>query len=250
MRLGQVAHGNPELGDARQADARSPPESKTSGGFFPCIDRVEALRFCRTSSTIDQNKTMKKTILLLTLALASLCASAQTAPPTPTSPPAAAQAPTPQTFIQSVEGYFSSFDTNSQTFGTNAPYQMWTGVAYQNGINLGAQVGIEGNPFSKWPAFTIGSVSTLAATVGTIAQEEFDFGYSIVHYDVRLTLGAGAVDTFHGGTGPSGIKGSVYASVEKALSANTFAGVRVEGLFGGGSKANVPMFGIFAGFTF
>lgn len=194
-------------------------------------------------------------------------AGAQTkASPTPDVPPASMTAapaagsgtaaavsptiPTPQTFIQSVEGYFSSFDTNSQTFSTNAPYQMWTGVAYQNGINLGAQVGIEGNPFTKWPAFTLGSVSTLAATVGTIAQEEFDLGYSIRHFDVRLTLGAGVVDTFHGGTGPAGIKGSIYASVEKALSANTFAGIRVEGLFGGGSQANVPMFGVFAGFVF
>lgn len=187
--------------------------------------------------------------------------SSVAAPPaaTPDVPPASMTAPadqaapiaaTPQGFISSVESYFTSFDTNSQTFSTNAPWQMWTGVAYQNGINLGAQVGIEGTPISKWPAFTLGSVSTLAATVGTIAQEEFDFGYTIRHYDVQLTLGAGAVDTFHGGTGPSGIKGSIYAEVKKALSANTFAGVRVEGLFGGGSQANVPMFGIFAGFTF
>lgn len=200
-------------------------------------------------------------IVLLAMCLSfSVHADPAVAPPTPDVPPASmtqasqpvqvAPVPTPQTFIQSVEGYFSSFDTNSHTFGTNAPWQMWTGVAYQNGINLGAQVGIEGNPISKWPALTLGSVSTLAATVGTIAQEEFDLGYSIVHYDTRLTLGAGAVDTFHGGTGPSGIKGSIYASVEKALSANTFAGIRVEGLFGGGSKANVPMFGVFGGFTF
>lgn len=174
--------------------------------------------------------------------------ASMTTPASPAQPaPIAAM---PQGFIASVESYFSSFDTNSQTFSTNAPYQLWTGAAFQGGINLGAQVGIEGNPISKWPALSLGSVSTLAATVGTIAQEEFDIGYSIRHYDVRLTLGMGVVDTFHGGDGAAGIKGSIFASVEKALSANTFAGVRVEGLFAGGSKANVPMFGIFGGFTF
>lgn len=159
-------------------------------------------------------------------------------------------APTTQSFIQSVEAYFSSFDTNSQTFSTNSPYELWTGAAYQSGINLGAQIGVEARPIAKYPGLMIGSVSTLSSTVGTIAQEELDFGYSIRHYDVELTLGAGAVDTFAGGSASPGFKGSVFAEVKKALTANTFAGMRIEGLFGGGSKANVPMFGVFAGFTF
>lgn len=165
-----------------------------------------------------------------------------------TNGPTAAPPTTPQGFLQSVETYFTAFDTNSQTFSTNANYELWTGAAYQAGINLGAQFGIEARPIKKWPGLMLGSVSTLADTIGTIAQEEVDFGYSIRHYDVELTLGAGAVDTFAGGSAKPGFKGGVFAEVKKALSKNTFAGTRIEGLFGG--KASQPIVAIFAGFTF
>lgn len=185
------------------------------------------------------NKLFASVLIAAALPLASLAQTntASTAPPST------------QSFVASVEDYFTAFNTNSQTFATNSPYEIWTGAAYQSGINLGAQIGIEGKPFSKYPGLELGSVTTLASTVGTLAQEEVDLGWSIVHYDVELTLGAGAIDTFTG-QADAGFKGGVFAEVKKALTANTFAGTRIEGIFGSGSKADQPVVSLFAGFTF
>lgn len=188
-----------------------------------------------------------KFITTLTLAamLPCIAAEAQTAT---NAPP---QVTTPQGFIQSTVGYFTSFDTNSQTFSTNSQYEFWTGAAYQSGVNLGAEVAFEAKPFAKAPGLTLGEVSTFAGVIGTISQEEVDVGWSIDHYDVELTLGAAGVYAFQNDTeAAKGIHGGIYAEVKKALTANTFAGTRLEGVFGSNSGANQLVVSLFAGFTF
>jgi hypothetical protein len=159
--------------------------------------------------------------------------------------------PTPQSFLTTVEGYFTSFNTNLTTFGTNAPYEAWAGVAYQAGLRLGANLALEAKPFSGAPGFMIGSVSTLADTVGTIAQQEVDVGWSIVHYDVELTAGGAALYTFQDGYDKNGkgMNGGVFVEAKKALTENTFAGIRAEEVFGSG-RANQPILTLFGGFTF
>jgi hypothetical protein len=158
---------------------------------------------------------------------------------------APAPAPTPQSFLTSAESYVTGFNTNLDTFSTNCPLELWTGGAYQSGLNLGAQVGLEAKPFSQWPGLTLGSVSTMAGIGGTFASQEADAGYSIVHYDVEFSAGLGGVYDFQ----TSGARGAVYAEIKKALTQNTFAGLRLEGLFGG-STSSQPVVSIFAGFTF
>lgn len=177
------------------------------------------------------------TLLTLTVSIALFAepAEAQTNPPVPT----------PQSFISTAESYVTSFNTNLTTFGTNAPLELWTGAAYQSGLNLGAQVGLEYKPLAKWPGLTLGSVTTMAGIGGTFAEEEADIGYSIEHYDVEFSAGIGGVYDFQ----DSGMRGAVYAEIKKALTQNTFAGARIEGLFGG-SKSSQPIVSIFAGFTF
>jgi hypothetical protein len=186
---------------------------------------------------------------LLCLSSASTL-NAQTATNLPVATATNAATATPANFFATVESYFTAFDTNNQTFGTNTHYEMWTGTAYQSGINLGAQFGLEARPFTKLPSLTIGAISTLANSVGTLAEQEIDLGWSIRHYDVELTLGGGGMDAFHGGSEATGLKGTIFAEVKKALSANTFSGIRLEGVFGSGQKANQPIVGPFAGFTF
>jgi hypothetical protein len=167
--------------------------------------------------------------------------------PAPTPPPSG---PSTTNFFQTIESYFTAFNTNLATFaGTNANYQLWTGVGYQSGINLGADIGLEAQPFNN--GLTIGSVSTLSSTVGTIAQQEADIGWSVIHYDVRLTFGGAMTETFQSGAlGDRGLGGGFYVQVEKALTANTFAGTRLKESFGSGQHASQPYLGFFAGFTF
>ena len=165
---------------------------------------------------------------------------------TNTSPPQA------QSFFTSVEQYFTSFDTNSQTFSTNNGFQIWSGVQYQSGVNLGATFAIEAQPFSGAAhGLTLGGVATLSDVIGTVAQNEFDIGWSLRHYDVRITAGAAAVYTYQSnGLGEKGAAGGIYLEFEKALSANTFGGVRLKEQFGGGQHANQPFLYLFAGFVF
>lgn len=158
---------------------------------------------------------------------------------------------TPQSFLSTVEGYFTSFNTNLATFSTNAPYESWAGVAYQAGLRLGANLAVEAKPFSGAPGLMLGSVSLLADTVGTIAQQEVDVGWSIVHYDVEVTLGAAGMYTFQNGYDAygKGLNGGIFVEAKKALTANTFAGVRAEEVLCSG-RANQPILTLFGGFTF
>jgi hypothetical protein len=159
-----------------------------------------------------------------------------------------------QSFMTTAEQYVTSFNTNLPTFwaASSNNYQLWTGISYQSGVNLGITLGVEAQPFSgSLHGLTLGSVSTLASQVGTIAQQEADLGWSIVHYDVRITAGGAFIYTFQNGSlGEKGAGGGFYLQLEKALTQNTFAGLRVMEKFGQGQSASKPFLGIFAGAVF
>jgi hypothetical protein len=141
--------------------------------------------------------------------------------------------PTAQSIVQTAFAYVSQFNTNLMTFSTNSPLEIWTGPVFEKGIQIGALVGFDDRPFAGVPGLFLGDVATLAATVGTIAADEFDVGYAIRHYDLEVKLFAGAVDQFSENYGnQKGFAGSVGFQPEKALTDNTFAGFRVEDIFG------------------
>ena len=162
-----------------------------------------------------------------------------------------AAAPTPQSFISTVTSYFSSFNTSLDTFGTNGQYAVWTGAAWQSGINLGAAVGFEAHPFAKAPGLMLGEVTTFAGVVGSIAQEEVDFGWSLTHYDVQASFGLCGADTFHVENGDAaGIKGGFFVEVAKAATENTFYGARLNEFAAFHGHGQQPPITLFAGFTF
>lgn len=157
--------------------------------------------------------------------------------------------PTTQSIYQTALAYVSQFNTNLMTFSTNSPAELWTGPVFEKGIQIGALTGVDYKPFSKAPGLFFGDAATLAATVGTVAADEVDFGYAIRHYDLEVKLFAGAVDQFSANYGnQKGLGGSVGAQVEKALTDNTFAGFRLEDIFG--QKQNEFLAAIVAGTTF
>ena len=126
-----------------------------------------------------------------------------------------------QNFLQSTLNYFTSFDTNSTTFGTNGNFQAFTGVKFQSGINEGAVLGIEAQPFKGLSWFTLRDMATMADTVGTVAENEIDIGAFWTHNDVRFGGFVGA-DTLIQKDRWTPILG---IEVQKALTKNAFSGI-------------------------
>ena len=109
-------------------------------------------------------------------------------------------------------------------------------------------MGEEGQPFSgKAHGLTLRAVETLAPVVGTLADAEFDIGWSIVYIDTRTTIFAGCLlenkdtttDTVEKVRPDFGIQ------FQKALTQNTFAGIYAEYATSGGITV-----GLQTGFTF
>ena len=195
----------------------------------------------------NRKSTMKQTLIILAAVLSlAISASAQTNPPSTS----ATTAPTQESFFSTVEGYFTSFNP-ALTNAVDQKYKMWTGVEWQSGVRLGADLGIEARPFSgKASGLTLGEVTTFADTIGTIAQEEFDLGWSINYVDTEITIYGCGVDTFSDGYGTAkGGNGGVGVEFKKALSQNTFAGIRATEVFAG-HMGNKPLVCLFAGFAF
>jgi hypothetical protein len=147
-------------------------------------------------------------------------------------------------FLQNALAYFSSFNTNSTTF-INANYQVFTGVKFQSGINEGALLGVEAQPFTNINWLTFRDVATLADTVGTVSENEFDIGAFFVHYDLRFGAFAG-VDTIIQKNRWTPILG---LEAQKALTANSFMGVAVERRIDDHDRGALTEF-LEAGFTF
>lgn len=148
-----------------------------------------------------------------------------------------------QSFLSSAYSYFTSFDTNSTTF--TVPYEVFTGVKFQSGINEGALLGGEAQPFKKVPWLTLRDVMTLADTIGTMSENEFDIGAFFVHYDLRFGVFFGT-DTIIQKDRWGGIGG---LELQKALTKNSFAGVAVERRIDDVDRGALTEF-IEGGFTF
>ncbi len=173
---------------------------------------------------------IKYLILSVSLCLCGLLsARAQT-----NAPPA-----TPQSFVTSVQSYFTSFDTNSTTF-SNRKFDLWTGMDYVQGVNTAASLGLE---YQISSGFAVESVTRNAGIAGIILSQQGGIGYSIVHYDTKIT---GYLD---GGYDFDGKRtfAEIGVRAKKALSANTYLGIGISTRYPGG---RTPTFSVFTGFTF
>ena len=147
----------------------------------------------------------------------------------PAAPAASAPANSIQSFGATALQYFTTFNPAlTNAFSTNQPYEAWIGASYQTGVFLGGQVGLGGQPLQgTLHGLTLRNVATLAPVVGTLADEEFDLGYSITHVDTRLTVFAGLHDDIQN---HNSLQGAFGVEVQKALTDNTFAGIYLEGI--------------------
>jgi len=128
--------------------------------------------------------------------------------------------------------YFTSFNTNLQTtFATNNNYEAWLGASYQNDTFLGGVVGFEAQPLSVFRPLTLRTAATLGAQVGTLADWDFNLGYSFVHIDTRVTpfIGGDLINRAGVANQPQSFCFDYGVEVQKAMSQNTFAGMFVEG---------------------
>lgn len=173
---------------------------------------------------------MRKTLLSIIALLAALLpVTAQTILPTAgTNTQVTAPLPTLQSFGQTAIGYFTTFNPNlTNTFSTNQPYEAFIGASYQSGVYLGGLIGLEAQPLSgSYHGITLREVSTLAPQVGTLADAEFDIGWSYTHVDTRITAFVGA----HWDIQSDETQAAFGVEIQKALTQNTFAGLFAEGV--------------------
>jgi hypothetical protein len=186
---------------------------------------------------------MKKLKYISFLLLAVFCfsASAQTSTVfnSTNEPIASAPPDSIPSFFSSIGNYFGHYNTNPTNAiqFASARMTLWTGADYQQGVNVDSVAGVEFRPFTNYPV-SIASVTRNAAIAGTVDSEQFDVQYDINHYDTQLSLGVGGGENFLNKTPFV----SVYVEVKKALTANTFAGIRAEEDVNiSGSGRNVPL---------
>ena len=159
----------------------------------------------------------------------------------------------PEQFWDTALGYFSSFNTNLTTFSaTNWHGNVWAGADYQSGVNVASSLGVE---YGFYKSLTLESVTRNAAIAGTILSEQAGLGVNFVMFDTQLTVGGGIGDAFAAvGTQPSGLYGSLFGEVKKAMTQTTFAGMRLETEVPFRSKAGAapvtPVLSVFVGFRF
>ncbi len=149
----------------------------------------------------------------------------------------------PESFFGTVQTYFTTFNTNSTTFQTEKA-EIWTGVDSGNDV-LAALFGVT-VPIGSH--FAVEGVMENADVAGTVLSMAGGAGYRAVLYDTELVAGLDVgyrLDQSEGFVEP-------FVDVRKALTPNTFAGVRLyyQQEFSGDTKAHAP--GVFAitGFKF
>ena len=168
------------------------------------------------------------------LALAAPALRAQTATNAPAAPPS---------FTQSVTGFFTSFGTN--TFNNTRGW-VETGVAYQNNIDFASQLelGLQIKSTGTNSGLYLISETFNAGIAGTIVSEQIDAGWGLNIKDTRILFFAGGGYDFPNGK----LFPSVGGEVQKRLTENTFAFVRLEEQWSG--KTSAPVVAIGGGFTF
>lgn len=173
---------------------------------------------------------------LLIIGVAALLATVSTQAQTSTSaPPSTVAGPTPPasagSFLGSLQGYFTSFNTNlDSTFGASK-LSLWTGVdSIQGGDTaLANEVGLS---YNVWQALAPEVVIRNSGVAGTLQSFQGGIGLNFVVHDVRLTLyGDGgddlALPTTKNAKGKTVRGNPMYGEVglraQKALTAHTYA---------------------------
>lgn len=133
--------------------------------------------------------------------------------------------PPQQTFLQTTATYFTSFNTNLLTFRTNDTIDVMTGPEYNQGLNVDDLLAGRWNAWHPSPSLNIGPSVTFrnAGIAGTLVSVGAGPFLSIVHWDAKLTLGIEpgySWMTHHAYIEP-------HADVEKALTDNTYGGLRI-----------------------
>lgn len=127
----------------------------------------------------------------------------------------------PQSFGASLINYFTAFDTNSTTFLTNDTLDISVGSTTIENKQLAADFLAEFNIGKK---FSVEADIRNATVAGTIVSFQGGFGYSLVHYDTKVT---GFID----GGYKTDIKLPYIAPgirAKKALTQNTFGQIGIE----------------------
>lgn len=127
-----------------------------------------------------------------------------------------------QEFYQTAFQYLTTQDTNSTTFQTDNA-DVWTGLAYKNGLNFGADLGVD-VPVYKRSIYT--EVAMRNADVGgTIVNLRGGVGYCLTKFDTRLSLGINGGYDFDINKGIM----EIYADLKKALpgTENAYGGMRL-----------------------
>ena len=148
-------------------------------------------------------------------------------------------------FLSSVQTYFTSFNTNLTMFQTERG-ELWTAID-QNPNNLAAILGITYDLGKSWNAE---AVMRNASVAGTIVSAQVGPSYAIVHFDTKLAVGVDGGCRFDNGNVAFA---EFYLDARKALTANTFAGVRLyydQEFSGNNTAAHSPGVMIITGFKF
>lgn len=129
---------------------------------------------------------------------------------------------TPQSFVTSTIQYFTMHnqDTNIN-FGSKI--ELWTGTAYQSGINFADDVGVRFKLHPASSGFAFEGDIRNAGIAGTIVSAAAGGAYILYSQDIEWSAGANVGYRFQNNS-PLGI---VYADVRKMLTQNTFSGLRI-----------------------
>ncbi len=188
-----------------------------------------------------KNKLIRSSLALLCagafLTGFAIGANAQDNPP-PTPPP------TPVSFFQSVGSYFTSNDTNLDLSTGKA--ELWTGMAYQSGVNFAADLGIRYKLSKPGAASGVAleSVTRNAGIAGTIVSQNIGVAYCIYNHAIELSGGLDVGYRFDEYKPDL----SVFLDARKALTVNTFAGLRLAVESDFRHQPLAPVFSVLVGF--
>jgi hypothetical protein len=174
-------------------------------------------------------KTKLSSLIAVGLCLIGLAASAQTNGPTGTVPANTG------TFLNTVQDYFTSFNTNLDgTFGLSKA-SLWTGVdSIQGGaVPLANELGVS---YSLYKSLSAENVIRNSGVAGTLVSDQLGFGFNVIVHDARLTLYAdGGYDIAASNTvnakgktvHPDRLFGEVGIRAAKALTEHTYGWIGV-----------------------
>jgi hypothetical protein len=160
-------------------------------------------------------------------------------------------------FVNTVLGYFTSFNTNlDSTFGANK-FDLWTGASsIQNADQpLVNDIGVSYDIWRPTPGAGVAVKTALAlenvirnsGVAGTLTAENFGLGFSIIVHDVKLTLYGDAGYLLEKDVSRSDrFYGEIGMRVKKAIGLHFYSGVGLAAQI----PRNAQVFSIFGGATF